>query len=73
MEQVLAKAAKLVAQRAEKVAEALVETARAELPRDLKVEKFDRQIVIEGKALAKRALTEAALRGLSLLVKAVLK
>ena len=73
MEQLLAKAAKLVAARADKVADLLVEAAKAELPRDLEVRRFDRQIVIEGKALARRALTEAAMRGLAMLAKAVLK
>ena len=73
MEQLLARAARIVAARAEKVADTLVEAARAELPKDVDMKREASAIVVQGKALAQRALTDLALRGLSALAKAILK
>jgi len=73
MEKLLARAARIVAARAEMVADRLVEAARAEIPADVEIRAARDQIILEGKALARRAVTEAALRGLSALARAVLK
>lgn len=73
MDRLMAQVARIAADRATRIADRLEEAARAELPTDVTVRKDGEALIIEGKALARRALTVAALRGLTVLARAMLK
>ena len=73
MEKLLAEMARIAAMKAGTLAEARVRAAAEELPRDVSVAREDEKVVVSGKALAKRALTEVGLRGLAALAKAIAK
>ncbi len=73
MEKLLAELARIAARKAGTLAEGLAKAAADELPRDVTVAREGDRVVVTGKALAKRALTEAGLRGLAALARALAK
>lgn len=64
----IARARKIGGERAAKLAEALAETAAAELPPDLTVERAAGGIVIRGARLIRRIAYDGRLRGLAMLI-----
>lgn len=73
MNKLLAEVARIAARKADTLADALAKTAADELPRDVGVAREGDKVVVTGKALAKRALGEVALRGLAALAKTLIK
>ena len=68
MRNILSRGQAIGARRAAEIVDALVETASAELPPDLRVERQDDGIAIGGMRLARRLAFDARLRGLTLLL-----
>jgi hypothetical protein len=69
MRAILARGRELGARRTAELIDALVETAEAELPADLKVERQADGISIAGRGLARRIAFDPRLRSLALLLK----
>jgi len=69
MRGILARGHGLVARRVAELTDALVETAEAELPPDLVVERQADGIAIGGRGLVRRLAFDPRLRGLTLLIK----
>jgi len=73
MRTIFARGERLAQRRAAELIDALVETAEAELPADLMVEREAEGIALRGRGLARRLAFDPRLRGLVLLLKARLR
>ena len=70
MRDIVARGQAIAAARVTEIIDALVATAEAELPSDLRTERLDDGIGISGGGLARRLAFDGRLRGLTLLLKA---